>query len=129
MDARLDPTGLLDVAPADAHVIRNAGGIVTEDLIRSLVVSQRVIGTHEIAVLQHTDCGMQRITDAGLLDEIEAETGIRPAFAPGAFTDPAASVVETVRLLRENPFVAHAETARGYVFDVDTRRLDEVDLP
>jgi len=129
MDARLDPPALLGVPPADAHVIRNAGGLVTEDVIRSLVISQRVVGTREIAVIQHTDCGMQRITDAEMLDAIEAETGTRPEFVPGAFTDPAASVVASIQRLRQNPFVAHTDSARGYVFDVDTEQLHEVRVP
>ncbi len=125
MDSRMDIFEMLGLAHGDAHVIRNAGGIVTEDVIRSLVLSQRLLGTREVILLHHTDCGLQKVVGNELHDQIEAETGLRPAWSTGAFTDPAESVRTSIRLLRSDPFVAHRDFIRGFVYHVDSGRLVE----
>ena len=128
MDPRLDIgaiLGRLGVDPAQAYVLRNAGGLATEDALRSLVISQRLLGTTGVILLHHTDCGMTRFTDAELADRLESETGVRPGFAFGAFADVARSVQETSRRIQASPFLASAEP-RGYVYDVATGALDQV---
>jgi carbonic anhydrase len=125
MDSRMDIFEMLGLAHGDAHVIRNAGGIVTEDVIRSLVLSQRLLGTQEVILLHHTDCGLQKVVGDQLRDEIEAETGRRPSWSIGSFTDPAESVRESIRLLRADPFVASKEHIRGFVYHVEDGRLIE----
>ena len=125
MDSRMDIFEMLGLAHGDAHVIRNAGGIVTEDVVRSLVLSQRLLGTREVILLHHTDCGLQKVVGNQLRDEIEAETGQRPTWEIGGFTDPAESVRESIRLLRTDPFVAHKQYIRGFVYHVDDGRLVE----
>ena len=125
MDSRMDIFEMLGLARGDAHVIRNAGGVVTEDVIRSLVLSQRLLGTREVILLHHTDCGLQKVVADDLRDEIEADTGQRPAWEIGGFTDPAESVRESIRLLRADPFVAHKAHIRGFVYHVDDGRLVE----
>jgi carbonic anhydrase len=125
MDSRMDIFEMLGLAHGDAHVIRNAGGVVTEDVIRSLVLSQRLLGTQEVILLHHTDCGLQKVVADDLRDEIEADTGQRPAWEIGGFTDPAESVRESIRLLRADPFVAHKAHIRGFVYHVDDGRLVE----
>ena len=127
MDARLDVYRLLGLELGDAHVIRNAGGVVTDDAIRSLVISQRLLGTREIVLIHHTDCGMLTFRDDDLRTQIEAETGIRPPFALEAFGDPAADVRQSLGRLRTSPFLPHKDGIRGFVYDVRTGRLREVD--
>ncbi|WP_434599456.1 beta-class carbonic anhydrase [Streptomyces sp. A5-4] len=126
MDARLNPYAILGLKEGDAHVIRNAGGVVTEDVIRSLAISQRLLGTQEIVLIHHTDCGMVTFTDDGFRQGIEAETGVRPPWAAEAFTDPEADVRQSVRRITTSVFVPHTGAVRGFVFDVATGRLDEV---
>ncbi len=126
MDARLHPREVLGLADGEAHVIRNAGGIVTDDVIRSLTISQRLLGTREIVVLQHTDCGMQKFSDDELMDTIEKETGTRPPFAMGAFRDLENSVRESIARLRASPFLTNVDAIRGFVYDIETGRVREV---
>jgi len=126
MDARLDPARVLGLAEGDAHVIRNAGGVASDDAIRSLTISQRLLGTREIVVIHHTDCGMETFSDDQLKDVIVAETGQRPAFAFEAFPDARADVTQTIRRIRTSPFVPHTDAVRGFVYDVRTGTLEEV---
>jgi carbonic anhydrase len=126
MDARLDVYRLLGLREGEAHVIRNAGGVVTEDEIRSLAISQRLLGTTEIIVIHHTDCGMLTFTDDAFKADILAETGLKPAWAAEAFDDVEADVRQTVARIKANPFVPHADSVRGFVFDVATGKLNEV---
>ncbi len=126
MDARLDVYRLLGLAEGEAHVIRNAGGAVTDDVIRSLAISQRLLGTREIVLLHHTDCGMLTFTDDAFKADIEAETGIRPPWAAEAFGDLAADVRQSLARVRATPFVPHTDAVRGFVVDVATGRLTEV---
>ena len=126
MDSRLDPVRVLGLAPGDAHVLRNAGGIASEDAIRSIMLSQRRLGTTSIMVVHHTDCGMLSLHEQREKDQIEADTGIRPSFALGAFTDLEADVRETVARLVASPFLPCKDDIRGFVYEVDTGRLREV---
>jgi carbonic anhydrase len=126
MDARLDVHRILGLDEGDAHVIRNAGGVVTEDEIRSLAISQRLLGTTEIILIHHTDCGMLTFTDDGFKADIQAETGIKPPWAAEAFTDLDADVRQSIARIRTSPFVPHTDAVRGFVFDVATGKLDEV---
>ena len=128
MDSRLDVHGALGLAIGDAHVIRNAGGVVTDDVIRSLVISQRLLGTREIMLIHHTDCGMVKFTDDQLKAEIERDTGIRPPWAMEAFTDLDADVVQSIARLMASPFVPYKDKVRGFVFDIVTGLLREVRL-
>ena len=126
MDARLDTYQILGLQPGDAHVIRNAGGVVTDDVIRSLVISQRLLGTREIMLVHHTDCGMQTFSDDELKDAIEAETGLRPAFAFEAFKNLEQDVRESIARIQASPFVPHRDGIRGFVYDCASARLVEV---
>ena len=126
MDARLDPAKILGLQEGDAHVIRNAGGVVTEDALRSLAISQRLLGTEEIVLLHHTDCGMVTFTDDAFRQGIEAETGIRPTWSSEAFPDAAADVTQGINRIRANPFVPNKDHVRGFVFDVATGAINEV---
>jgi carbonic anhydrase len=126
MDARLDPAKILGIDEGDAHVIRNAGGVVTEDALRSLAISQRLLGTKEIVLLHHTDCGMVTFTDDDFRQGIEAETGIRPTWSAEAFPDAAADVRQGIKRIAANPFIPHTDQIRGFVFDVATGAIDEV---
>jgi carbonic anhydrase len=126
MDARLDLHDLLGLDEGDAHVIRNAGGAITEDAIRSLVISQRLLGTREIILIHHTDCGMLTFTDEALKRDIQAETGIRPPFAFEPFPDLDEDVRQSLTRVRANPFIPHRNEVRGFVYDVRTGRLREV---
>lgn len=126
MDARLDIEALLGTQPGDIHVLRNAGGVVTDDVIRSLAISQRLLGTREIVLIHHTECGMQTFRDDDLKDAIEAETGLRPPFAMEAFRDADADVRQSIRRLRASPFLPFKDAVRGFVYDVRTGRLNEV---
>jgi len=126
MDARLDVYRMLGLAEGDAHVIRNAGGVVSDDVIRSLVLSQKLLGTEEIVLIHHTDCGMLTFRDDELKAQIEQETGIRPSFAMDAFADPAEDVRQSMRRIEASPFIQKKNAMRGFVFDVRTGRLNEV---
>lgn len=126
MDARLDLFALLGLHPGDCHVLRNAGGIITEDMVRSLVVSQRALGTREVVLIHHTDCGMERVVESEFFDALETETGQRPSWSLGDFDDVEANVRESIARLRTDPFLPHRDAIRGFVFDVDTGKLREV---
>jgi carbonic anhydrase len=126
MDSRLDVFGALGLALGEAHVVRNAGGIVTDDVIRSLAISQRLLDTQEIVLIQHTDCGLLRITDDGFRSELLEATGIAPPFAIETFTDLDANVRQSLERLRTSPFLAYKDRVRGFVYDVDTGALREI---
>ncbi|MEX2289151.1 MAG: carbonic anhydrase [Mycobacteriales bacterium] len=126
MDARLNPYGLLGLAEGDAHVIRNAGGVVTADEIRSLTISQRLLGTTEIVLIHHTDCGMLTFTDDEFRRQLQQEVGIKPDWAPEAFPDLEEDVRQSKARLQASPFLLHKQSIRGFVFDVATGKLTEV---
>jgi carbonic anhydrase len=126
MDARLNVYGALGLEEGDAHVIRNAGGVVTEDEIRSLAISQRLLGTEEIVLIHHTDCGMLTFTDDDFKRAIQEETGIKPAWAAEAFDDVDQDVRQSIARIKASPFIPHAEHVRGFVYDVATGALREV---
>src|SRR6204780_3675647 len=126
MDARLNIYGILGLAEGEAHVIRNAGGVVTDDEIRSLAISQRLLGTREIILIHHTDCGMLTFTDDGFKASIQEETGIKPPWSAEAFADLDTDVRQSVNRIKASPFVPHTDQVRGFVFDVATGRLREV---
>src|SRR6185436_5101126 len=128
MDARLNPYGILGLHEGDAHVIRNAGGVVTDDEIRSLAISQRLLGTEEIILIHHTDCGMLTFTDDDFKRSIQEDTGIKPEWAAEAFPDVEEDVRQSLRRIEASPFVTKHESLRGFVFDVATGKLDEVTL-
>jgi carbonic anhydrase len=125
MDARLDPNRILGLQEGDAHVIRNAGGVISDDAIRSLVISQRLLGTEEIVLIHHTDCGMVTFQDDEVKRGIEQETGIRPPFALEAFPDVEADVRQSIARIQASPFVPR-KNVRGFVYDVRTGQLAEV---
>lgn len=126
MDARLDVHRMLGLEEGDAHVIRNAGGVVTDDAIRSLVISQRLLGTEEIVLIHHTDCGMQTFADDEVKARIESETGIRPPFALEAFPEVEADVRQSIARINASPFIPRKDSVRGFVYDVRTGTLAEV---
>ena len=126
MDARLNPYGLLGLSEGDAHVIRNAGGVVTDDEIRSLAISQRLLGTREIILIHHTDCGMLTFTDDAFKADLQAETGIKPEWAAESFPDIDEDVRQSLRRIEASPFVTKHTSLRGFVFDVATGKLTEV---
>lgn len=126
MDARLDPARVLGIEPGDAHVIRNGGGVVTDDVIRSLAISQHYLGTEEIMLLHHTRCGMQTFSDEEFAQALERETGERPPWRARAFEDLEQDVRDGIRLIRENPFIPRRERVRGFVYEVETGRVREV---
>lgn len=126
MDARVNPYALLGLEVGDAHVMRNAGGAVTDDVIRSLAVSQRVLGTREVVLIQHTDCGMSQIRDDDLKDKIEAETGVRPAFAMETFSDLDEQVRRSLARIEGSPFIKHKNAVSGFIYAVETGRLRRV---
>jgi carbonic anhydrase len=126
MDARLNPYGLLGLSEGDAHVIRNAGGVVTADELRSIAISQRLLGTTEIILIHHTDCGMLTFSDDEFRRGIEAEVGIKPPWAAEAFTDLDADVRQSIGRIVSDPFIPHKESVRGFVYDVRTGELREV---
>jgi carbonic anhydrase len=126
MDARISVYRLLGLQAGDAHVIRNAGGAVTDDAIRSLSVSQHLLGTREIVLIHHDDCGMRTFTDTEFAHRLESETGIRPGWAAETFTDPAQDVRQCIARLRASPFLPHTSVVRGFVLDERTGALDEV---
>jgi carbonic anhydrase len=126
MDARLNVHGLLGLSEGDAHVIRNAGGVVTDDAIRSLAISQRLLGTEEIILIHHTDCGMLTFTDDDFKAAVEKDTGIRPAWAAEAFSDLDADVRQSIARIKASPFIPNKDSVRGFVYEVETGRLREV---
>lgn len=126
MDARLNPYGLLGLNEGDAHVIRNAGGVITEDTIRSLVISQRLLGTREIMLIHHSDCGMLTFTDDDFKAQIEADTGMRPGWAAESFRDPAADVQQSIMRIAANPFIPHKDQVRGFVYTITDGSLTEI---
>ncbi|WP_341358846.1 carbonic anhydrase [Georgenia sp. M64] len=126
MDAPLDPQALLGLSLGDAHVIRNAGGAVTDDVVRSLAISQRLLGTREIVLIHHTDCGMLTFTDDDFRQSVEADTGIRPPWAAEAFADLETDVRQSVARVVASPFLPHRDAVRGFVYDVSSGALTEV---
>lgn len=126
MDARMDLHRILGLVEGDAHVIRNAGGTPTDDAMRSLTISHRLLGTQHVILVHHTDCGMMSFTDADLDAQIEQDVGVRPAFEWGAFSDLEESVRQSVAAITESPLVSFA-SVRGFIYDVGTGRLDEVE--
>jgi carbonic anhydrase len=126
MDARLNLYAMLGLEEGQAHVIRNAGGVITDDEIRSLAISQRLLGTREIILIHHTDCGMLTFTDDDFKAAIQAETGIKPAWSAEAFSDLDADVRQSVARIKASPFIPHKDSVRGFVFDVATGKLNEV---
>jgi carbonic anhydrase len=128
MDSRMAVFALLGLQPGDAHIIRNAGGVVTDDVIRSLVLSQRAMGTRSIVIVQHTDCGLMKISEDQMRAAIEAETGVAPRFVFEAFRDPFANVRQSIRRLRGSPFLPHHDEILGFVYAVETGQLHPVPM-
>ena len=126
MDARLNVYAILGLGDGEAHVIRNAGGVVTDDGIRSLAISQRLLGTREIILIHHTDCGMLTFTDDDFKAGIQAETGIKPTWSAEAFDDLDTDVRQSIARIKASPFIPHTDAVRGFVFDVATGKLSEV---
>lgn len=126
MDARIETGRLLGLQEGDAHVIRNAGGVVTDDVIRSLAISQRLLGTEEIVLIHHTDCGMLTFSDDAVKADIEKDTGLRPQFALEAFSDLEDDVRQSIRRIQNSPFIPSKEKIRGFVYDVGSGQLNEV---
>jgi carbonic anhydrase len=126
MDSRLDVFAALGLGDGEAHVLRNAGGVITDDVIRSLAVSQRRLGTREAMLIHHTNCGMQTLSDDGFRAELQAATGVAPAWAIESFSDVDADVRQSILRVRRSPFLPHRDRVRGFVYDVDTHRLREV---
>ena len=127
MDARLNVYGILGLEEGEAHVIRNAGGVITQDEIRSLAISQRLLGTREIILIHHTDCGMLTFTDDGFKADIQSDTGIKPTWAAEAFGDLDDDVRQSIARITSSPFIPHTDQVRGFVFDVATGKLNEVE--
>jgi carbonic anhydrase len=126
MDARLNVYAILGLGSGEAHVIRNAGGVVTDDEIRSLAISQRLLGTREILLIHHTDCGMLTFTDDAFKRAIQDDTGIKPTWSAEAFPDLDEDVRQSIARIKDSPFVPHKDAIRGFVFDVATGKLNEV---
>ena len=126
MDARLNVYGMLGLKEGESHVIRNAGGVVADDAIRSLAISQRLLGTTEIILIHHTDCGMLTFTDDAFKRSIQDETGIKPPWSPESFTDLEEDVRHSIARIKASPFIPHKNAIRGFVFDVATGKLNEV---
>jgi carbonic anhydrase len=126
MDARLSPYVMLGLSEGDAHVIRNAGGVITDDEIRSLVISQRLLGTREVMLIHHTDCGMLTFSEEEVKNQIQEEIGIKPPFALESFTDLEENVRQSIRRIETSPFIPHKDSVRGFIYEVETGRLREV---
>jgi carbonic anhydrase len=126
MDSRLDVFAALGLGVGEAHVLRNAGGVITDDVIRSLAISQRRLGTREVMLIHHTDCGMQSLTDDGFRAELQLATGVAPAFAIESFTDLDANVRQSILRVRRSEFLLHRDMVRGFVYDTGTHQLREV---
>lgn len=127
MDSRLDVFAALGLGDGEAHVLRNAGGVITDDVIRSLAISQRLLGTREVMLIHHTDCGMQKISDDGFRAELQEATGVAPAFAIESFADLDADVRQSILRVRRSDFLLHRDQVRGFAYDVDTHRLREIE--
>lgn len=127
MDSRLDVFAALGLGDGEAHVLRNAGGVITDDVIRSLAISQRRLGSREVMLIHHTDCGMQKLTDDGFRTELREATGVAPAFAVESFVDVDVDLRQSILRVRRSAFLPHRDQVRGFVYDVDTHRLREVD--
>lgn len=127
MDCRLDMLAALGLDLGEAHILRNAGGVVTDDVIRSLAISQRKLGTREVMLIHHTKCGMQTLTDDGFRRELQEATGQAPPFAIESFGDVDEDVRQSIRRVRKSPFLLHRDAVRGFVYDVDTHQLREVE--
>ena len=126
MDARLNVYALLGLREGEAHVIRNAGGVVSDDVLRSLVISQRLLGTREVILVHHTECGMLTFTDDAVKADIEADVGLRPHFALEAFSDLEQDIRQSIARIKASPFVPNKDSVRGFIFDVTTGQLQEV---
>jgi len=126
MDSRLDVFAALGLGDGEAHVLRNAGGVITDDVIRSLAISQRLLGTREVMLIHHTDCGMLKISDDGFRAELQQDTGVAPSFAVESFKDLDADVRQSILRVRRSAFLPHRDSVRGFVYDVDDHRLREV---
>lgn len=126
MDSRIDTFRIFDLAPGEAHILRNAGGLVTEDMLRSLVLSQRLLQTREIILMHHTKCGLHGTDEAGLVADLTAEVGRPPPYAFGVFSDLDEAVRRAMAQVREHPFLPHRDKVRGFVYDVDARTVREV---
>jgi len=126
MDSRIDVFAALGLGDGEAHILRNAGGVITDDVIRSLAISQRKLGTREVMLIHHTDCGMQKLTDDGFRAELQEATGVAPAFAIESFADVDADVRQSIRRVRRSEFIPHRGSVRGFVYDVDTHQVREV---
>jgi carbonic anhydrase len=126
MDSRLDVFAALGLGHGEAHILRNAGGVITDDVIRSLAVSQRRLGTREVMLIHHTDCGLMKVTDDGFRAELQADSGVAPPFAIESFSDLDADVRQSILRVRRSPFLTHRDAVRGFVYDVDSHRLREV---
>ncbi len=128
MDSRLDVFAVLGLNNGEAHVLRNAGGVITDDVIRSLAVSQRRLGTREVMLIHHTNCGMLSLTDDGFRAELQEATGVAPTFAIESFTDLEADVRQSILRVRRTPFLLHRDLVRGFVYDVDSGLLREIEV-
>lgn len=128
MDSRLDLFGALGLDIGDAHLIRNAGGMVTDDVLRSLALSQRSLGTRAVVIIHHTECGMNGLDDGAFRAELAAESGLRPRWDVPGFTDVRVQMAESIRAVKQCPWLPHRDEVRGFVFDTATARLDEVEL-
>jgi carbonic anhydrase len=126
MDARLSPYVMLGLSEGDAHVIRNAGGVITDDEIRSLMISQRLLGTREVMLIHHTDCGMLTFSDEELRGQIQQEVGIKPHFPLETFADLEEDVRQSIKRIEASPFIPHKDSVRGFIYEVETGRLREV---
>ena len=126
MDARVNPYGILGLSEGDAHVIRNAGGVITDDEIRSLAISQHLLGTTEIVLIHHTECGMLTFSDEQFARQLEEASGERPSWSANTFGDLEGDVRESIRRIIESPFIPNKDSVRGFVYDVKTGRLNEV---
>jgi carbonic anhydrase len=129
MDSRMDIFRILGLGHGEAHIIRNAGGVVTDDVIRSLCLSQRLLGTREIVLIHHIDCGLQKVDESTFKAELEEELGIKPWWALESFRDPYLDIRQSIRRLAMTPFVRHKDHIRGFVYDVTSGLLDEVTVP
>jgi carbonic anhydrase len=126
MDARLNPYGLLGLREGDAHVIRNAGGVITDDEIRSLAISQRLLGTQEIMLIHHTDCGMLTFSDDDFRRQVQQDTGIKPEWPAEAFDDLDGDIRQSIARIKASPFIPNKDSVRGFVYEVETGQLREV---
>ena len=126
MDARVDAHAAFGISPGEIHLMRNAGGVVTDDVIRSLAISQHALGTREVMIVHHTDCGLARLEEDAFRQQLAEFAGYRPTWAVQAFKDPHDSVRESIRRVRESPFLIHTHAVRGFIFDVESGLLEEV---